>query len=108
MGSNDPGSDSEDQEGGKDRGEECPISFEELETRNRERRPTIIVVEADEDADVTIQTDGGFDVYNIIAEKVELLNQLMRKLIILAVLILIIVIVWRSALLVRMMESTLL
>lgn len=85
---------------------EGPISPEQLESRNTKRSKAEIkqFLDINIDGDVTIEVDGGTDVEALIDGKVEQLNGLAVKLIVLGVVILLIVIGWRMGTVIRLTE----
>ncbi|QIO25571.1 hypothetical protein [Haloarcula sp. JP-L23] len=94
MGSKPPHNEEESHNG------EGPISPEQLESRNTERSKTVIKAFGD----VTIEVDGGTDVGALLGGKIEDLDSLVLKLIILGAVILLIVIVWRMGTVIRLLE----
>lgn len=93
MGQNDP----HNEEGTND-GEEGPISPDDLESRNTDRSKTVINMFGD----VTIKRDGG--VNELVRDKGEQVESLVIKLIILAVLIFLVVAVWRLGSIISLVE----
>jgi len=95
MGSKQPHNEEESHNG------EGPISPEELESRNTERSKTVIKAFGD---NPTIEVDGGVDVEALLDGKLEELNTLALRLIILGAVVFLIVFVWRSGTVIRLLE----